>query len=300
MNGGGPVQFSKGLAKVLPYKTKDCHFIPTKSFSFQNSKNNSDYFYVSYPSFDEKNLNDWKKINRANTILLGPNYIPIYWASFPRRHYWREKNFRELLENIKGYVIHSKRVRYHLSTRSNTTDILNKFIIVRACTYVMPKNIKPFKDRQIDLLFFEKFKDLNRRKQAEKLVNLFTNNGYNLLRMKYGSYTKTQMFELSNKSKFIIYFSFYDTGAIGLKEIQNFGVFSFTLQEDLAIHNKTSLYVPELKNTDDMEPAFKKITQEMKIIYKSNPNSQLMAKINQDINKCERALDDLCKGIFSS
>ena len=178
--------------------------------------------------------------------------------------------------------------------------MLNKFIIVRACTYIMPKDIKPFADRKIDILFFEKFTDSDRRNQAEELVRLFNNEGKKLLRLKYGNYTKDQIYEISNDSKFIIYFSFYDTGAIGLKEIQNFGVFAFTLQKDLAIHNKTSLYIPELENIDNMQPAFNIIIQNMKNISDSNPNTEIMARINQEINKCERALDDMCKGIYSS
>ena len=157
--------------------------------------------------------------------------------------------------------------------------MLNKFIIVRACTYIMPKDIKPFADRKIDILFFEKFTDSDRRNQAEELVRLFNNEGKKLLRLKYGNYTKDQIYEISNDSKFIIYFSFYDTGAIGLKEIQNFGVFAFTLQKDLAIHNKTSLYIPELENIDNMQPAFNIIIQNMKNISDSNPNTEIMARI---------------------
>jgi len=98
----------------------------------------------------------------------------------------------------------------------------------------------------------------------------------------------------------MIYFSFYDTGAIGLKEIQNYGVFAFTLQKVLAIHKKTSLYIPELENIDNMEPAFNIIMQKMKAISDSNPNTRIIARINQEINRCERALDDMCKGINSS
>ena len=45
------------------------------------------------------------------------------------------------------------------------------------------------------------------------------------------------MTELAYNSKYIIYFSFYDTGAIGLKEIQNYGVFAFSHQKDLVINN---------------------------------------------------------------
>lgn len=299
-NGGGPVQFQKGIAKILPYRTKNCLFIPSNTISLKNAKNNSNYFYISAPYFDKNIMEKWKKINRCNDLLLGPNYVPVFWSAFPIQSFWGEKNFREVLQNIKGYVLHSNRVRTHLSTRSNTTDILNKYIIVRACSYILPKIVKPFDERQIDILFFEKFPDSNRRQQSEKLVKLFNDSGKKLIRMKYGNYTKDQMLELSNNTKFIIYFSFYDTGAIGLKEIQNFGVFSFTLQEDLAIHNYTSLYVPELENIDDMESAFKIITKKMDLISESHPNTQKMAEINQNINRCERALEDMCKGLFNN
>ena len=47
------------------------------------------------------------------------------------------------------------------------------------------------------------------------------------------------MKELANNSKFIIYFSFFDTGAIGLKEIQNYGVIAFSLQKEFIIDNET-------------------------------------------------------------
>ena len=143
-------------------------------------------------------------------------------------------------------------------------------------------DIKPFADRKIDILFFEKFADSDRRNQSEELVRLFNNEGKKLLRLKYGNYTKDQIYEISNDSKFIIYFSFYDTGAIGLKEIQNFGVFAFTLQKDLAIHNKTSLYIPELENIDNMQPAFNIIIQNMKNISDSNPNTEIMARFIKD------------------
>lgn len=295
-NGGGPVQFSKGIAKVLPYRTKDCLFIPSDRITLENGKNHSNFFFISYPFFDQNIMEEWKKINRCQDLLLGPNYVPIFWRAFPIQSSWKEKNFREVLTNIKGYVVHSKRVRKYLSTRSNTTDILNKFVIMRACTYILPEKVKPFEERQIDLIFYEKFPDLNRKEQSEKLINLFNQTNKKLVRLKYGNYTRDQMLELSNNTKFIIFFSFYDTGAIGLKEIQNFGVYSFTLQEDLAVHNKTSLYVPELEN-EDIEPAFKIIMQKMDMISESPPNTQKMAEINQKINRCESALDDMCKGI---
>ena len=92
------------------------------------------------------------------------------------------------------------------------------------------------------------------------------------------------------------YFSFYDTGAIALKEIQNYGVLSFSHQSDLVISNKTSYHIPELEY-EDMVPAFEKIMKLILKINKSHPNTKEIAKINQDITKCEKSLDDLCNGI---
>ena len=103
---------------------------------------------------------------------------------------------------------------------------------------------------------------------------------------------------MANNSKFIISFSFYDTGAIGLREIQNFGVFAFSHQKDLVIDENTSFLIPELTNEYDMEPAYKKIMSIIEIITISEPNINLIAKKNQEINKCEKTLDDLCDGIL--
>ena len=102
---------------------------------------------------------------------------------------------------------------------------------------------------------------------------------------------------LANNSKFIIYFSFFDTGAIGLKEIQNYGVFTFSHQRELIIHKDTGFYVPELTYKKDMSRAYKIIMKKIEIISNLNPNSQSFAKINQKINICQNALNDLCENI---
>ena len=307
-NGGGPVQLAKGLSQILPYKTKNCKFIPSRSISPINGKNKSDYFYLPVPRLGEGGFNEWNKINRSHSLLLGPCYVPIFWRAFPIQSSWREKNFRYILKTIKGYVVHSTRVRNYLSTRSNTTDLLYKFKILRPCTNIMPKYVKKFENRKIDILYYEKFADLNRRNQSSQLLALLNQTNLKIERMKYGHYAKQDMMELANNTKFIIYLSFYDTGAIGLKEIQNFGVFCFTLQEDFVINysknneiffsnEKTSFYIPELSDEINMNPAFVKIVTIIKKVANSYPNSQLIAKINQEANKCQKALDDLCNGI---
>ena len=106
-------------------------------------------------------------------------------------------------------------------------------------------------------------------------------------------------FELNLKFLFEydIYFSFYDTGAIGLKEIQNYGVICFTHQKEFAIDNETSFFISELANIDNINIAFNKIMDIIEKISKSNINTELIAKKNQIINKCENSLIDLCKSL---
>ena len=160
-----------------------------------------------------------------------------------------------------------------------------------------PKKVKSFSNRKIDILFFVKFADVNRSKQGEELLSLLKKTSKKIVKIEYGYYTKRIIKKIANDSKFIIYFSFFDTGAIGLKEIQNYGVFTFTLQKDLAIDNETSIFIPELMNINNMKLAFYKIINIIESISLQNPNSQLIAKKNQMINSCENSLIDLCENL---
>lgn len=237
------------------------------------------------------------KTKIINNYIFGPNLVPIKWDSFPDQNSWEEKRFPEILNSTKGYVVHSERVRDHLSQRSSTTNYNEKFKIVRACSNIKPKKVNNFVERKIDILFFEKYADFNHSHQAKKLLSLFKETKKNVVVMRYGSYNKINLKNMANNSKFIIYFSFFDTGAIGLKEIQNYGVFAFTHQKDLVIDNETSFLIYELADKYDMKPAFNKIMEKIENISSKNPNSQLIAKINQNINDCRNALNDLCKNI---
>ena len=176
-------------------------------------------------------------------FILGPNFVPMNWNSFPDQNYWYEKKFSFLLNLSKGIAVHSERVRDYLSNRTNTSDYLRKFKIIRPCTNLKPNKILSFRKRKIDILFFEKYADLNRSKQGGKLLNLFKNTTKILKNIKYGEYNKEIMEELASNSKFIIYFSFFDTGAIGLKEIQNYGVIAFSLQKEFIIDNETIIII---------------------------------------------------------
>jgi len=246
------------------------------------------------------NENDFKKLVKnkiINKYILGPNFVPSNWFLFPNQENWIERKFSEILNITKGIAVHSNRVSNYLAKRTKSTKNIRKFKIIRACTNLNPKRINSFKKRKIDILFFEKYADLNRRKQGEKLLSLLKEANKNIVSVKYGEYNKEMIQNLANDSKFIIYFSFYDTGAIGLKEIQNYGVISFSLQKDLIIDNETCFYIPELESTDDMIPASNKIIKIIEKISEKNLNSQLIAKRNQLINHCKNTLKDLCDSL---
>ena len=159
--------------------------------------------------------------------------------------------------------------------------------------------INPFENRTNDIILFEKFPDSNRRKEAKKLFNLLITKK-KVTSLIYGNYTYKQMTELAYNSKYVIYFSFYDTGAIGLKEIQNYGVFAFTHQKEFVIDKRTSFWIPELAGNNTMNIAYEKILKIVERIIKLHPNSQLIAKINQEFNNCQNALDDLCEGLLKT
>ena len=261
--------------------------------------NKADYFYLPFSPKTESFYNKLVNIKIINKILIGPCFVPKYWNRFPINKIQKERRFSEILKKVKGIVVHSNRVRDYLAKKSNISqDIITQFKIVRPCTNLKPKNINSFKNRSIDIILFKKFAELNRTKQADKLLELFKYSSLKIESLVYGYYNESQMMNLANNSKFIIYFSFYDTGAIGLKEIQNFGVFTFSHQKDLVIDNNTSFFIPELTNEYDMKPAFLKIMGIIENITISEPNINLIAIKNQEINKCEKALDDLCDGIL--
>ena len=244
-------------------------------------------------------MNKLRANNKAQTLLLGPNFVPLSWNDFPNQKHFRERKFREILESIKGLIVHSIRVRNHLATSSNTTDLLNKFIILRACTDIIPLDIKSFQERNIDIFLYEKYPDFDHSNKGKELYNLFKKANKTIQTLQYGYYRKDKLKSIASKSKFVIYFSFYDTGAIALKEIQNYGVISFSLQKDLVISNETGYFIPELEN-NDIQIAFKKIMEIIDNLSDKNVDSKKIAIINQDINKCQRSLDDICNGLIKN
>ena len=293
---GGPIILQRGISKVLPYETKYCKFIPADEINPKNIKY-IDYFLITLPTMNEKIYGKWIKIKRVNSLLLGPNFVPISWYKFPDTNIWHERRYREILSSIKGVVVHSYRVRDHLMIKSNTQDLINKYILLRSCSYNLPNDIKPFQERENDIILFQKYADSDHRKQGKQLLSLLKGTNKKIKQLNYGNYTRDDELRLANNSKFIIYFSFYDCGPVALKEIENYGVITFTLQKDFVFNNESGYYIPELE-LDDITPAFNKIIKIIEEISNKNPDSIKIAKKNQDYNRCERALDDLCNGII--
>ena len=291
----GPGILLKGINKILPLHLDNCSFFPSSFFNFIFQP---DYYYVPIFNFKENNFQKLVEHKIINKYIFGPNFVPQIWFSFPNKDFWFERRFPEILNKTKGIVVHSKRVSQYLAEKSNTFYNIRKFKIVRACTNLNPKIIKNFNARKIDILFFEKYADLNRQKQGKELLYLLKKSINKITSIVYGKYNKKIIKQLANDSKFIIYFSFFDTGAIGLKEIQNYGVIAFAHQKDLIIDNTTCFYIPELANADNMEVASHKILKIMKTVNDNNPNSLLIAKKNQIINHCKNALKDLCTSLF--
>ena len=296
-NAHGPGSFIRGINKVLPFISNKCIFFSTNFNKYFNNILKPDFYYKPWPKM---NLEDYEYlVNKKliNKCILGPLFVPSYWFHFPHEKIWKEKYFTKILKNVKGVVVHSKRVRDYVVNKTNNTVYSNKVFIMRPCTNFKPKLIKSFENRTFDILFFEKYMDLDRLKQGKELLDLLNKAKKKIVMIKYGSYNKKIITELANNSKFIIYFSFYDTGAIGLKEIQNYGVIAFTHQKDLVINNETSFYIPELDSLDNIKLASEKILYIIDTISKKNPSTTLIAKKNQLINKCENALLDLCHNL---
>ena len=201
----GPSKFVRGIKEILPYNINNCTFIPLNNIFLINKINRANYFFLPYSQITESIYDNLVKNNMINKILIGPCFVPCFWNSFPDNNIWKERRFSEILKNVKGVVVHSNRVKDYLAQKSNVSeDLITKFKIVRPCTNLKPKNINSFKNRSNDIIFFEKFADLNRKIQADKLLEFFKHSSLKVETLVYGNYTESQMMNLANNSKFII------------------------------------------------------------------------------------------------
>ena len=145
----GPGMFVKGINKVLPFFSNNCLFIAS---SFINFIFKPDYYYTPILNFKENDFNKLVRKKVINKFILGPTFVPQEWFSFPNKEIWMERRFSEILNLTKGIAVHSKRVVEYLANRSNTTNNIGKFKIIRACSNLIPKKVNSFEKRKIDIL----------------------------------------------------------------------------------------------------------------------------------------------------
>lgn len=65
---GGPGIFVRGIHDILPYKTKNCIFIPSKAIYPFKEKRNSNLYYIPFPRFNESIYNKWINIKKVNKL----------------------------------------------------------------------------------------------------------------------------------------------------------------------------------------------------------------------------------------
>lgn len=303
-NKHGPGALLRGLIEASKTFKGKCDF-KKWSLNYTEIEHNTDqnhFFYIfngigfceNMPSISSKHP------DKVFNTLFGPIMAPLKWNQFPQANNCFEKNFSKSLQMMGAYIVHSKRVRDHLILKSGAFHANNKFGIMRACSNFFPTSIKPFGERKWDIIFYEKYADVNKFIDAQHLIKLLVNANMSIKRISYYGgiknsigYNSSIIKQIANNSKFVIYFSFWDTGAISLKEIQNYGVYSFTVQKDL-INNETGFFVPQLNGK--IVEASEIIIQQIKSISKKF-DSEKASIINQYQNSCHRSLEELCHKI---
>jgi hypothetical protein len=96
------------------------------------------------------------------------------------------------------------------------------------------------------------------------------------------------------QARFIVYFSFYDTGAIAFLELQNLGGYSFSFQAEFLLE-QTGFFVPALEF--NISEAWLKIRRQIREITLASPNCTEYAHLNRRKNSCLRTLNMLCQGV---
>lgn len=294
--------YAEGLLEATKYYTGRCRFFTDKSDYVNIARNRKPrrFFFMINGGNLHRMLHQLSERfhDKIKQTIFGPLPVPFNWTSFPDPKLPLEEDFGQTLSMMGSYAVHSKRVENYLARRANLTSYpAYKFAKIRACTMLSPGVVKAWSERRFDVIFFEKYADEDHSRQGAELYEHLIKAGLTVTRMGYkGAYEYTQehMKEVANDSRFIVYFSFWDTGAIGLLEIQNFGVYSFTAQDDLIDReHKTGAFIEGLAG-DDMKAACDSILKKMKEIMDSNPKSEEFAQISQHRNSCVRALEDLC------
>lgn len=218
-------------------------------------------------------------------VLYGPNLSPIRYLDFPVNN-THEIKWINIMNKIKYYVVHYNRISNHFMNRTNSNNQFKKYINFPCCMkYEQYSNILKWENRKFDFLIYIKYSDSNHKKEGKLLINSL-NATNKVITFTYGFYNTEDLLEYAKNSKIVIYFSFYDTGAMALLEMQRMGVFTITLQKEF-ITQENGIFIPELEN--NIQLAILKI----KNIIKNKYNSVYIANYNRRKSDCLKYLYNL-------
>lgn len=225
-------------------------------------------------------------------ILYGPIVTPLNWFNMPRNNTY-EKYWCLVMNKIYAFVTHSNRVKKHIIKRTNCYSYIYKYIILKPCIEIESKNLytKEYFERFIDFLVYIKYADQNRKKDQTILIN-YLKKRYNIEIVKYGNHTKQSLLNLASKSKFVIYYSFYDTGALSLLEMKMMGVWPISHQQEF-IEEGYGSFVKELDS--NISNSLYKLSSIYKIKYNPHILSQYVIKNINCVNSLHNIVDSFTK-----
>jgi hypothetical protein len=295
---GGPRAFGAAVVQASSKYKGECVFIATNMIlsRIREDENPRHFFWISAPPHKYFVLD--RLHFRGSTFrrtMFGPNLIPRYWPSFPDQKVIVESQWPRFLSGMYGYVVHTERVGNYLMNRSMTEKLAKKYVVAPACAYENGNiRVPPFVKRSWDILLFEKYADRDMRAEGNHLYELMTRDHFSVTRMQYGKFTRHSLTFQGMQARFIVYFSFYDTGAIAFLELQNLGGYSFSFQAEFLLE-QTGFFVPALEF--NISEAWFKIRSQIREITLASPNCTEYAHLNRRKNSCLRTLNVLCQGV---
>lgn len=188
------------------------------------------------------------KINETilfDRIIYGPIVTPRNWFKSPIKNTY-EVNWCYIMKKIKAYILHSYRVKNHIIKFSKCYSYLNKYLILKPCIEINSNKlyITAYNQRKLDILLYIKYADKIKKTEERYLIE-YLKARYTIKIIYYGHHSKEELLIAANYSKFVIYFSFYDTGALSLLEMKLMGAWPISHQEEF-IETGFGSYVKDL------------------------------------------------------
>lgn len=284
----GPGYFAYYLNQsIMEWKTsnysKYCNIILYRNISLSNLR-----IFISKPKnyiWFQSSIFLFSSDINYKKVIYGPNLSPIKYFKFPLNN-THESKWIEIINKIKYYVVHHRRISNHLMNRTNSYFQYKKYLKFPCCIkYEKDSTIIKWDERKIDFLIYLKYVDCNHSIDGEILINSL-NSSYKVIVFRYGSYSTNNLINAARNSKVVIYFSFYDTGAIALIEIQRMGVFTVAVQKEF-ITDQNGLYLPELEF--NIDSAISKLKNIIAMKY----DSIYIAEYSRQRSDCKKYFNNL-------